>query len=93
MDVQMPLMDGPTASRKIREREAQTGRTLTPIIALTANAMSHQVEDYGAAGMNGVIAKPIEVARLYEVIDAASRGQYAAAPTQPGVELVHAESA
>ncbi|MEA2351472.1 MAG: hypothetical protein QOG86_2413, partial [Thermoleophilaceae bacterium] len=43
MDVQMPVMDGPTATRAIRAREAETGRARTPIVALTANAMAHQV--------------------------------------------------
>jgi signal transduction histidine kinase len=68
MDVQMPVMDGPTATRRIRVRERETGRPHTPIIALTANAMSHQVDEYTAAGMDGFVAKPIEVSKLYEVI-------------------------
>ncbi len=71
MDVQMPVMDGPTATRSIRQREIETGRRRTPIIALTANAMSHQVADYVAAGMDSFVAKPIEVARLLQAIDAA----------------------
>ena len=61
MDVQMPRMDGPTATRFIRERELAQGRRRTPIIALTANAMTHQVKEYLAAGMDGFVAKPIEV--------------------------------
>jgi signal transduction histidine kinase/AmiR/NasT family two-component response regulator len=71
MDVQMPEMDGPAATRRIRELEAQNGRARTPIIALTANAMSHQIEEYRACGMDGFVAKPIEVARLYEAISQA----------------------
>jgi PAS domain S-box-containing protein len=65
MDVQMPRMDGPTATRAIRQREAQTGRRRTPIIALTANAMSHQTDAYRAAGMDAVVAKPIQVGELF----------------------------
>jgi signal transduction histidine kinase/AmiR/NasT family two-component response regulator len=68
MDIQMPEMDGPTAARRIRAREAQTGRGPVPIIALTANAMNHQVESYRAAGMTGFVAKPIEIAQLVEAI-------------------------
>ncbi|WP_293905239.1 ATP-binding protein [Phenylobacterium sp.] len=64
MDVQMPHTDGPTATRLIRQREAELGRRRTPILALTANTMSHQAEAYLAAGMDGVVAKPIEVGQL-----------------------------
>jgi signal transduction histidine kinase/ActR/RegA family two-component response regulator len=68
MDVQMPRMDGPEATRAIREREAATGRARTPIVALTANVMSHQVEAYSAAGMDAFVAKPIAIAELYAAI-------------------------
>jgi CheY-like chemotaxis protein len=68
MDVQMPVMDGPTAVKEIRRAEKETGRRRTPVIALTANAMSHQVAAYLAADMDGVLSKPIEIAELYEVI-------------------------
>src|ERR1019366_867647 len=71
MDVQMPDMDGPTATRRIRAREAETGRPRTPIVALTANAMAHQVAEYVEAGMDGFVAKPIEVSRLFAAIEAA----------------------
>jgi len=69
MDVHMPVMDGPAASHAIRRRELETGRARTPIIALTANAMSHQVESYAAAGMDDFVAKPIEVRRLVEALE------------------------
>jgi PAS domain S-box-containing protein len=69
MDVQMPQMDGPTATAAIREQERVMGRPRTPIIALTANAMSHQVAEYIAAGMDGHVAKPIEAARLYSALE------------------------
>ncbi len=70
MDVQMPVLDGVAATRAIRAREAETGRPRTPIIALSANAMSHQVASYLAAGMDGHLAKPIEIARLFEMVQA-----------------------
>ena len=73
MDVQMPVMDGPSATRAIRAREAERGAAPTPIIALTANAMSHQLDEYRAAGMDGLLAKPIEIARLYEVLASSAR--------------------
>jgi two-component system, sensor histidine kinase len=71
MDVQMPVMDGPTATRLIRAREAEAGRRRTPIIALTANAMSHHVAEYLAVGMDSHVAKPIEALRLFEALQTA----------------------
>ncbi len=68
MDVQMPVMDGPTATRAIREAEAVTGRARTAIIALTANAMAHQSDEYALAGMDGVISKPIDFAHLIATV-------------------------
>jgi signal transduction histidine kinase/ActR/RegA family two-component response regulator len=68
MDVQMPGMDGPTAARAIRAEEAASGRARTPIVALTANAMAHQVADYAAAGMDSHVAKPIEAEALYAAL-------------------------
>ncbi len=76
MDVQMPLMDGLSATQAIRAREAELGRTAVPIIAVTANAMIHQVASYRAAGMTGVISKPIDVEALFSAMIAAiARGE------------------
>jgi PAS domain S-box-containing protein len=69
MDVHMPTMDGLCATRAIRAREAETGRAKTPIIALTANVMSHQIAEYLATGMDGHVSKPIEAAKLFETIE------------------------
>ena len=74
MDVQMPIMDGPAATRRIRELEASLKRERTPIIALTANAMPHQLAEYAAAGMDGFVAKPIDVGRLLTAINEALGG-------------------
>src|SRR5580658_5590285 len=67
MDVQMPEMDGLTATRSIREREKQTGLHL-PIIAMTAHAMKGDEELCLAAGMDGYIAKPVSGNRIEEAI-------------------------
>jgi signal transduction histidine kinase/ActR/RegA family two-component response regulator len=72
MDVQMPVMDGLSATALIRNREADLKRPRTPIIALTANAMSHQIDQYAAAGMDGHVAKPIQAAELFEVLTRAA---------------------
>jgi len=74
MDVQMPVMDGPTATALIRTRERSEGRARTPIVALTANAMPHQIAEYLQAGMDAFVAKPIEAQRLYEALQAAVDG-------------------
>ena len=79
MDIQMPVMDGPTACRRIRALEAEAGHARTPIIALTANAMAHQVAEYRAAGMDGFVPKPIEIGVLF----AAMNDVLAAAQTDP----------
>jgi PAS domain S-box-containing protein len=70
MDVQMPVMDGPTAARRIRAREEAEGLPRTPIIALTANAMAHHEAEYLAAGMDVLVPKPLEVERLIGAISA-----------------------
>jgi PAS domain S-box-containing protein len=68
MDVQMPVMDGPDATAAIRALEQRLGRPRTPILALTANAMQHQIEEYAACGMDAVVSKPIEVRALIEAV-------------------------
>jgi len=69
MDVQMPVMDGLTAARKIREQEsADANRKRTPIVALTANAMRGDQERCEAAGMDGYLTKPLETDRLRSLL-------------------------
>ena len=70
MDIQMPVMDGITAAASIRAAETKAGRRRTPIVALTANALTHQVAEYMAVGMDAHVAKPIEIAKLYDAISA-----------------------
>src|SRR5690606_14662663 len=69
LDVQMPVMDGPTAARAIRAEEALSGRARTPLVAIPANAMPHQIAEYRAAGMDDFVAKPIEVATLFDTLE------------------------
>ena len=71
MDVHMPVMDGVAAVREIRRREIAEARPRTPIIALTANAMSHQVAALLAEGFDDHVAKPIDVATLFAALDRA----------------------
>lgn len=69
MDIQMPNMDGYTASRKIRGMEREDAKAI-PIIALTANAFDEDRNKAFAAGMDGHIAKPIDVGRMVRSIGA-----------------------
>ena len=71
MDIQMPLMDGVTAVKLMRETERREGRRRTPVIAVTANAIAHQRAEYLSAGMDALVAKPIDLACLMQTMDAA----------------------
>jgi signal transduction histidine kinase/CheY-like chemotaxis protein len=68
MDIHMPVMGGVEAAQAIRALERNRGLPRTPIIALTADAMTHQVAEYLAAGMDAHLAKPIEIKRLVETL-------------------------
>jgi len=67
MDVQMPVMDGLSATREIRRRTGMRART--PVVALTASAMTGDLERCLDAGMDGLLAKPLETIRLQEVLE------------------------
>ncbi|GLR83076.1 PAS domain S-box protein (plasmid) [Azospirillum oryzae] len=102
MDVQMPVMDGVTATRHIRAMPGEAGRL--PIVALTGNVMPGHRTEYLAAGMTAYLTKPIVSADLYEVLATAAAprtpevgaeagaevggdaGSGGAAPTQRGAE-------
>jgi PAS domain S-box-containing protein len=79
MDCQMPVMDGFTATQRIRDSERRRGAKRLPIIALTANVMSEDREKCIAAGMDAHLGKPIEPAQMIEVL---SRYLKATAPAQ-----------
>jgi two-component system, sensor histidine kinase and response regulator len=69
MDCQMPVMDGFTATRRIRELERKNGRgKRLPIIALTANVMTEDRENCIAAGMDAHLGKPMEPTQLIDCL-------------------------
>jgi CheY-like chemotaxis protein len=69
MDIQMPRMSGVEAALAIRAFEQRRGRARTPILAVTANVMSHQISEYHAAGIDGVAAKPVQLPQLIAEIE------------------------
>ncbi|MEZ4313965.1 MAG: response regulator [Polyangiaceae bacterium] len=79
LDVQMPVMDGIAAVRKMRERE-QPG-TRTPIMALTAHALPGDRERFVAAGFDTYVSKPVNATELYGTIHALLAGTRAADAT------------
>lgn len=68
MDMQMPVMDGLTATREIRALEAREGRPRTPVVMLTANALAEHVAAARAAGADLHLAKPFDAAELIETV-------------------------
>ncbi|GAB7022145.1 PAS domain S-box protein [Salidesulfovibrio brasiliensis] len=71
MDIQMPIMDGVEAAEAIRSGKAGKRNSLIPIVALTAFAMSGDKESFLNAGMNGYLAKPVEVDELNLIVSEA----------------------
>lgn len=68
MDIQMPLMDGYEATRRIRVWESESGSARVPIIALTADAFADDSRKAEEAGMDAHVAKPIKVSRLMKTL-------------------------
>ena len=69
MDIQMPLMDGLSTTRAIRQQERQTGRYV-PIIAFTPEIGAEKIQRYWQAGMDSYLAKPIHTDEFYRTIEA-----------------------
>jgi signal transduction histidine kinase/DNA-binding response OmpR family regulator len=69
MDCQMPKMDGYTATSRFREWEKERQRPRTPIVALTANALTGDAEKCFAAGMDRYLSKPFTSDQLYQVLE------------------------
>ncbi|MDC7713700.1 PAS domain S-box protein [Vogesella sp. LYT5W] len=91
MDVQMPVLDGLQATRRIRQLERQLQRPAVPVIALTASVLEKDRSEAGAAGMNGFASKPVDMPQLYAEIArvlqgcATAQSLPAAAPAAPAL--------
>lgn len=68
MDIQMPELDGCEATRQIRRNEVRAGRRRVPIVAVSASVQPGERERYAEAGIDDVLAKPLELGRLHDVL-------------------------
>lgn len=67
MDIRMPIMSGFDAAKRIRELDREDAATV-PIIAMSANAYSEDIEKGRACGMNGYLTKPVDPQKMYETL-------------------------
>ena len=81
MDINMPVMDGVTAAREIRNFERANGSAETPIIAVTAHDDDDHRNSCAEAGMNGFVSKPVKAQLLYEQIQKCLVGEQTVAGT------------
>jgi len=91
MDVQMPIMDGISATRAIRDPNTGALDPNIPIIALTAHALVGDKERFLTVGMNDYISKPIKIKEFYGTI-ARALGRAAAAEADAGAEAAERHS-
>jgi len=69
MDCEMPVLDGFQATHQLREWEVRNARRRTPVVALTAHILSEHRDRAREAGMDGHMAKPVELSNLRELVD------------------------
>jgi CheY-like chemotaxis protein len=69
MDCEMPVMDGFSATEQLRAWEIAERRPRTPVVALTAHILSEHKERARQAGMDGHMAKPVELSQLRDLIE------------------------
>lgn len=72
MDIQMPVMDGLTAVARLREEERVAAAPRQKVVALTASVLKQDVERYMAAGLDGVLSKPLQVLELDKTLASVS---------------------
>jgi CheY-like chemotaxis protein len=93
MDLDMPVLDGYAATRKIREWQASLGIRPTPIIALSAHAVEDLVSASLEAGCNAHLAKPVERAELIDTLYRCTVPGEAVKPIEPAAKTLSEEVA
>jgi CheY-like chemotaxis protein len=79
MDIQMPVMDGYEATRRIRSADRADAQSVW-IVAMTANAFLEDIKRSRAAGMNEHCAKPVDIERIEEILRERLDGERSSAP-------------
>jgi CheY-like chemotaxis protein len=69
MDCEMPILDGFSATQQLRAWEVGNQRTRTPVVALTAHILAEHKDRARQAGMDGHMAKPVELSQLRELVE------------------------
>ncbi|MBS0123843.1 ATP-binding protein [Thetidibacter halocola] len=77
MDIQMPRMDGMAATEAIRWQQAESGQAPSLIVAVTANVLAHQIEEYMTAGMHDFLPKPVSKRALFRLLARYARAEAA----------------
>lgn len=91
MDVEMPVMDGYTATREMRRYEQEAGIPATPILAITAHALAEMGEKSKTAGFTAHVSKPIRKTTLLEVLASYSSGASSSSGAPAGELLIRVE--
>ena len=91
MDIQMPEMDGHEATRQIRKKESESGKSRIPVIAMTAHAMKEDKDKCIAAGMDDYVSKPIDAKFLLEALESWLPREKITAPPAPKPDQVSIE--
>ncbi|BBD08532.1 ATP-binding protein [Desulfovibrio ferrophilus] len=87
MDMEMPIMDGYTATRLIRKHELETGQAAIPIIALTAHAFDEHVQKSASAGCSGHLTKPIKKHTFLQALENLTCGNNGNVPSTPEPDM------
>jgi signal transduction histidine kinase/ligand-binding sensor domain-containing protein/CheY-like chemotaxis protein/HPt (histidine-containing phosphotransfer) domain-containing protein len=91
MDCQMPVMDGYTATRKIRRIEMERNSQRVPIIALTAGSNKDDKDRCQNAGMDGYLTKPFSINDIQSNIEKHMRSEFSKIDSDLGIELINSE--
>lgn len=91
MDIQMPVMNGIDATKQIKSYQTLENDALTPIVALTANALKGDKERYLSEGMDAYASKPLQVEALIDILNQFSQSTITEVPIAPLTSVKHSD--